>query len=289
MSWPDFKHITVKFLLNCAVFIWKTLARFGKINVIKDKVIYPRFFANFEPKLSDFGQKNFGYHCLDRLIETYKTFGDFECFINGHFDLEGHTSSCGSKRKTISQFIEDAKSIGKKLFHLGLRKGDTVHLLLPNFTDYHAIAIGIWMCEATLSLGDPNSNTEVISTQIRDTNARWIFCFEESRHNTFNALKDLDLLGEVKVIVVEKSCPNENEDLHITEKGFMFYNDFMECSNDFMECSNDFIDPPLLQDGPLLDDEVFLILWSSGTTGVPKGIQQSIENARYFFGISKLA
>ena len=41
--------------------------------------------------------------------------------------------------------------------------------------------------------------------------------------------------------------------------------------------------PPMHQNGHLNNDDTYLIFWSSGTTGQPKGIQESIGNFRQFF------
>ena len=75
--------------------------------------------------------------------------GDFDCLINGYYNLYGKTKSCGRKSQTLSRLIEDSKKLGACFYNkVGLRKGDFVHILLPNCTDYHSIAIGAWMCEA---------------------------------------------------------------------------------------------------------------------------------------------
>ena len=34
---------------------------------------------------------------------------------------------------------------------------------------------------------------------------------------------------------------------------------------------------PNMQDGPMEDDETAIIFWSSGTTGIPKGIQHTVR------------
>ena len=72
-------------------------------------------------------------------------------------------------------------------------------------------------------------------------------------------------LGKVKVIVLGLAQPKPDQDIPIDvdEKNFVFYQDFLK--------SDGHIQPPSLQNGPLKDEEVFIIFWSSGTTGNPKG------------------
>merc|ERR1712004_329347 len=62
----------------------------------------------------------------------------------------------------------------------------------------------------------------------------------------------------------------QGQDQPIIEPGFQFYKDFLRQVGDL----------PKLQNGPLQDDETFVIFWSSGTTGVPKGIQHCVKYFR---------
>ena len=91
----------------------------------------------------------FFLHPVERMSRVLEKNGDFDCLINGYYNLYGKTKSCGRKSQTLSQLIEDSRKLGACFYNkVGLRKGDYVHILLPNCTDYHSIAIGAWMCEA---------------------------------------------------------------------------------------------------------------------------------------------
>ena len=98
-----------------------------------------------------------------------------------------------------------------------------------------------------------------------------VICYEQSRKVVYEALKGLDLLNKVKVIVLELACPKQGQDRPITEPGFQFFNDFI---------SGKIENPPKLQNGKLDDNETFVIFWSSGTTGIPKGIQHCVKYFR---------
>ena len=87
--------------------------------------------------------------------------------------------------------------------------------------------------------------TKVLTTQVQDTKAKMIICSNHSRKVVFETLKVLNLLGKVKVIVLElaQSKPGQDIPIDVDEKNFVFYQDFLK--------SDGKIQPPSLQNGPL--------------------------------------
>lgn len=277
-GWQEF---IMQMFTRLFVSIWKLLSHHGKINVVKDKILYSRFSANKVPELATLS-KTFGHECIDKMSKVLKKNGDFDCIINGYYSLYGKTSSCGQKSLTLSQLIEDSKKLGACFYNkVGLRKGDVVHLLLPNCTNYQSFAFGAWMCEAIVSAADPGVSPKVLKSQLEDfeDTIKVIVCYQESRDVTFKVLKELGILGKVKVIVLKKACPEEKDDPPIFAEGFEFYEDFIGNTEDLLE-------PP--SEPKCQDEDVFLILWSSGTTGIPKGIQLKIQLARALLDRYKL-
>ena len=240
--------------------------------VIKDRILYPPSGVQVEPKLIDLGSNNIGEEVLKRFRNTLEQHGDYDWLINGPYDLTGTTSTCGVRRKRISEIEVQARQVASSFYQNGLRKGDVVHLVIPNNTEYHITVIGAWLCEATVSLGDPGLSLKVMETQLKDTQAKFVVCFDGSRKVVHEALKNLHLLGQVQVLVLELACPRQGQDQPIIEPGFRFYKDFL--------CQVGDQPVPKLQNGPLQDDEIFVIFWSSGTTGVPKGIQHCVKYFR---------
>ena len=70
-------------------------------------------------------------------------------------------------------------------------------------------------------------------------------------------MKQNGSLGQINVLVLEKANPSEIEDFPIFEENFDFVQDFVRDAIILPQ-------PPLLQDGPVKDDDTFLIFWSSG-------------------------
>ena len=106
--------------------------------------------------------------------------------------------------------------------------------------------------------------TKVLTTQVQDTKAKMIICSNHSRKVVFETLKNLELLGKVKVIVLELAQPKPDQDIPIdvSEKDFVFYKDFLKWEGQ--------IQPPSLQNGPLKDEEVFIFSGLLELLEIPK-------------------
>ena len=90
----------------------------------------------------------------------------------------------------ISEIQNRSRKIGLAFYNAGLRKGQTVEFLVPNSTEYHVTVFGAWLCEAIVSLGDPDMSLPVLKTQLKDTNASFVVCYEGSRGNFFSKIWD---------------------------------------------------------------------------------------------------
>ena len=139
--------------------------------------------------------------------------------------MTGKTNVCGKKSKMASEIERDARRFGAALYDAGVRPNDVVQFYLPNNTEYHTLTFGAMLCGATVSLSDPGLSRTVITQQMRETKAKVILAYEGCRKTVFEALGSLDLVGKVKVVIMEKACPEPGEDQPISknEIGFVFH------------------------------------------------------------------
>ncbi len=188
---------------------------------IKDKILYSKDELGYTdvPEI----QINAGEFILKHISEVVKSSGDFEWMTNCSFEITVKTSECGQKSKMASKLEPECRAIGAALYEAGLRRNDIVQFAIPNSTEYHLLTFSAMLCGAAVSLSDPGLSSSVMAQQLKDTEAKIIICYEGSRKATYQALKSLDLLGKVKVIVLEKACPSPGEDQPVTEEGFCFF------------------------------------------------------------------
>ncbi|KAK7391521.1 hypothetical protein VNO78_19937 [Psophocarpus tetragonolobus] len=137
-------------------------------------------------------------------------------------------------------------SLASALFHgLEVRKGDVVFLLSPNSTLYSAICLAVLSVGAVLTTANPINTASEIAKQVRDSGAKLAISAPEEVHK----------LVPTGVPTILTSCPSDGEMLSVEE--------LIEGS-----CYTS----PELPLVPVAQSDTAAILYSSGTTGVSKGV-----------------
>lgn len=177
------------------------------------------------------------------------------------------------KRSINSSDVEPNSRAAAKYFYqrLGLRSGDMVHVALPNTTSYFYPVFGAWLCRAVVSLGDPTLNPEVTASQIEETKAKFIVCCQQNLERTLEARKIAGKADSAKVIVVGKGAEADES------SGVLLFDAMLEEGSKLDWAAG----PPQVTNFTL--DELLYIIWSSGTTGRPKGIQLSAKMVSMLF------
>lgn len=148
-------------------------------------------------------------------------------------------------RLTYAQLRTSVRSLASGLYHaVGIRKGDVVFLLSPNSILYPTICLAVFSLGAALSPANPVNTESEIVKQVRDSGAKLIISAPEERHK-FAKLN-------IPVLLTYRERSNE-ESVSVEE--------LIECCE-----SRDFPRTELTQ------SETAAVLYSSGTTGVSKGV-----------------
>ena len=146
---------------------------------------------------------------------------------------------CGDQQIGWAAFVARAYAVAATLAKLGTRPGDVVASVAASSVDYAVLWAAVLRLRATIAPLAPSSTAEQIAAMVRDSGARLVFTDAAARRD-FGAV-----LGGVGVVDLETL------DAWIDPSAEV---------------------PPL---APLDPEAAFNIIYSSGTTGTPKGIIQS--------------
>jgi len=175
----------------------------------------------------------------------------------------------------ISHIEGVARRVASGLSRLGLSHGQYLHMAVSSCLDFYWPVFGGWLCGAVVSAGDPGLGVKLLAGQIRDTKATIIVC----------SAKDAD-----RMVAANKMMEEEDRAKHILVIDREAWQDLPEGCSSFRKLFNDdgscFPKPSSLPD--VTGDEAAVVHWSSGTTGVPKGIVMSQHYLHQMLKPSKL-
>lgn len=122
------------------------------------------------------------------------------------------------------------------------------------------------MCNGIVSLGDPGLSTPILTTQLQETKSKFVVCFQGSGQVLHQALKEIE--ETIQVIILPS-----NLDEPVIDQDYLVLADFIQ--------EKGLKEPEVEQ---FEEDDTIIIFWSSGTTGLPKGIQHSVKTFQYVIG-----
>ncbi|VAH31384.1 unnamed protein product [Triticum turgidum subsp. durum] len=159
----------------------------------------------------------------------------------------------GGRSYTYGEVARDVARFARALRSVGIRKGHVVVVALPNLAVYPVVSLGVMAAGAVFSGVNPRSLAAEIRKQVEDSEARLVVANEVA----------YDKVKDVGVPVIG-----------IGEQGLMAG----AISWDELLGAADRTGPPVVPLEPVQQSDLCALPYSSGTTGVSKGVMLSHRN-----------
>ena len=203
------------------------------------------------------GKLNVSYNCLDRHVIAGK--GEKVAF---HFEGEPGDS----RTITYSQMLDEVQKFANVLKGLGVNKGDRVNIYLPMIPEAAVAMLACARIGAVHSVVFGGFSSQALSDRINDAEAKVLITADGGyRRGEVFALKlqadeAVASTPSITAVVVVKRGGNE---VDMQDGRDHWYHELMETA--------DAVCPP----EPMDSEQLLFLLYTSGTTGKPKGIMHT--------------
>ena len=159
---------------------------------------------------------------------------------------------CDAQRLTWKQLVDRVNRIANGLLAQGLRPGDKVATLLNNSVEQLELILGTIAARGVIVPLSELMASKSLAAMLKNSEARYLFASEETRHRIEPINSLLTGIEPKNLILIDKSAP-----------GWTVYSEWLR---------------PNSSSSPAVDyrhDDPVSILYTSGTTGTPKGMEHS--------------
>ncbi len=162
----------------------------------------------------------------------------------------------GDKAVTWKDFWERSNRLGNAYTNLGLKKGDRVQVFLPNCIEYLEVFLAGNKAGVINAAGNYRLTGRELTYQLNDCGARALVIKSAAQYENIRAIRD-QLPSLEHIIMIDGDPP----------PGVLSYEHLLDKSSP---------EDPDIKPHP---DDITLLMYTSGTTGFPKGVMRTVQTS----------
>ncbi|XP_045464558.1 4-coumarate--CoA ligase 3-like [Harmonia axyridis] len=256
LSTPNLKKLCRRNLVNNISSEY--VVNSGQSDLIVPNVTLPEFLTQYQNKFENFIAIVLIYR-IQISINSFFLFSLRPYYKYNFKHIIFQECAETKKKYTFGQLRDKSTTLGKSLRkRLKLKDGDVVAIILRNIPEFPIINLGIMKANLIVSPVSSAFTSEEISRQIQDSGAKAIITEVVIHPNIRKALRIARRKIPVLVVKTERDQSIPESTINIEE--------FIDGKVDY---------PEIILGQP---DDVVLMPYSSGTTGLPKGVELTHKN-----------
>lgn len=187
------------------------------------------------------------------ILEHLKTYAPKSDILNAKYNKQWRAYS-------LQDFVERSQQVASALLHLGLSKGDTVALMSANMPEWNFVDFGCQQVAMPSAPIYPTISNEDLKFILNHCEAKIIFISDKSVYQKIQCIQgDLPHLKYIYSFFSTEGIPHFDE---------------------FLALGKSHLDIAQIEriKATILPTDMFTLLYTSGTTGTPKGVMLSHQN-----------